>query len=87
MTFVGDLSEEKNVEKLLNNTIEKYKQLDVLVNNAGIIDFGTIENTKMEQYDRVMNLNLRSIFQLTSLAIPYLIQSKGIGFNLLLIQI
>lgn len=78
MTFAGDLSEEKNVEKLLNNTIERYKQLDVLVNNAGIIDFGTIETTKLEQYDRVMNLNLRSIFQLTSLAIPYLIQTKGI---------
>jgi NAD(P)-dependent dehydrogenase (short-subunit alcohol dehydrogenase family) len=47
------------------------------VNNAGIIETGTIENTTLEQYDRVMNTNIRSIYHLTMLAVPELIKTQG----------
>lgn len=52
-------------------------QLDVLINNAGILETGTIETTSLEQYDRVMATNVRSIYHLTMLAVPHLIASKG----------
>lgn len=61
----------------MEKTINEHKRLDVLVNNAGIIEMGTIETTSLEQYDRIMNLNLRAIYHLTMLAVPYLIQTKG----------
>lgn len=61
----------------MKETIDKYGKLDILVNNAGIIETGTIETTSLEQYDRVMNTNIRSMYQLTMLATPHLIQSKG----------
>lgn len=51
--------------------------MDVLINNAGILETGSIENTNMEQFDRVMNTNIRSIFHLTMLAVPHLIATKG----------
>ena len=38
---------------------------------------GNIENTTLEQYDRVMSVNVRSIYQLTMLATPELIKTKG----------
>lgn len=79
--FVGDISNEKCVNDLMEKTIAEYKGLDVLVNNAGIIDFGSIENTSMAQYDKVMNTNIRAIYQLTMLAVPHLIQSKGSVVN------
>lgn len=47
------------------------------VNNAGIIARGTLENTSMEDYDNVMNVNTRAVFHLTKLAIPHLKKSKG----------
>uniref|UniRef100_D3TP78 Reductases n=1 Tax=Glossina morsitans morsitans TaxID=37546 RepID=D3TP78_GLOMM len=74
---VGDISKEADTKKVWEETFGAYKKLDVLVNNAGIIETGTIENTSLEQYDRVMNINLRAMYHLTMLAVPELIKSKG----------
>ncbi|XP_030374657.1 uncharacterized protein LOC115624195 [Scaptodrosophila lebanonensis] len=74
---VGDVSKEADTARIWSETLDKYGKLDVLVNNAGIIETGSIENTSLEQYDRVMATNLRSIYQLTMLATPELVKSKG----------
>uniref|UniRef100_A0AAR5Q018 Uncharacterized protein n=1 Tax=Dendroctonus ponderosae TaxID=77166 RepID=A0AAR5Q018_DENPD len=42
-----------------------------------IIETGSIENTNLAQYDRLMNTNVRSVYQLTNLAVPHLIATKG----------
>lgn len=74
----GDITKEADTENVLKKTIEKYGKLDVLINNAGILESGTIENTSLEQFDRLMNTNIRSIYHLTMLAVPYLIATQGI---------
>uniref|UniRef100_A0A0A1XE75 Uncharacterized oxidoreductase TM_0325 n=1 Tax=Zeugodacus cucurbitae TaxID=28588 RepID=A0A0A1XE75_ZEUCU len=74
---IGDISKEADAERLWQETLEKYNKLDVLVNNAGILEIGSIENTSLEQYDRVMNTNLRAVYHLTMLAVPELVKSKG----------
>ncbi|CAB4056410.1 unnamed protein product [Lepeophtheirus salmonis] len=61
----------------LNSNPIRETGLDILVNNAGILERGSIENTSLESYDRVMNINVRSVFQTTSLATPHLIKTKG----------
>ena len=38
---------------------------------------GTIENTSLDQYDRIMNTNVRAIYQLTMLAVPHLVKTQG----------
>lgn len=73
----ADLTNEKDVENIINSTVKHYGQLDVLVNNAGILETGTIENTSLAQYDRLMNTNVRSIYYLTMLAVPHLLKTKG----------
>ena len=72
-----DLCETKQVEKLVTDTIDNYKQLDILVNAAGIIGNGSIETTTLEGWDKMMNTNLRSMFYLMNRSIPHLIESKG----------
>merc|ERR1719320_1112741 len=57
--------------------VAKYGKFDVLVNNAGVLELGSIENTSLEQYDRVMNINVRSIYNLTMLAVPHLEKTQG----------
>ncbi|CAG5116905.1 unnamed protein product, partial [Candidula unifasciata] len=47
------------------------------VNNAGIIALGGIQKATLEQYDKLMNTNVRSMFHLTQLAVPYLIKTQG----------
>ena len=61
--------------------ISRYKLIhfvDVFqVNNAGIQVSGSILNTAMSDYDRQMNVNVRSVYNLTMLAAPHLIKTKG----------
>lgn len=77
LQIVGDVTKEADAVKIIETTIEKFKRLDVLVNSAGIIERGTIENTTLAQYDSVMNTNVRAIFYLTQLAVPHLVAVKG----------
>lgn len=44
-----------------------------------MVHYGSIENLKIEEYDQVMNVNLRSTILLTQLCVPHLIESKGIS--------
>jgi len=73
----GDLYEEGAAQKIITATIEKFSRLDILVNAAGIIANGTIENTSLADWDQMMNINVRVIFQLMQAATPALIQTKG----------
>ncbi|XP_070502121.1 3-oxoacyl-[acyl-carrier-protein] reductase FabG-like [Chironomus tepperi] len=77
LSIQADMNNEDDVKKIIDETIKKFNQIDVLVNSAGIIEIGSIENTSMEQYDRVMNTNMRSIYQISMLAVPHLIKTQG----------
>ncbi|ALC45375.1 CG12171 [Drosophila busckii] len=77
----ADMNNESDVEEIVKETLKKHGRVDVLVNNAGILETGTIENTSVAQYDRVMNTNVRALYQLTMLATPELIITKGCIVN------
>ena len=77
LVVVAELTCEPDVANLVDATIEKFGRLDILVNNAGIYERGTIETTSLEQYDRVMGVNVRAAFQLTMLCAPHLIATRG----------
>ncbi|XP_028173464.1 uncharacterized protein LOC114362321 [Ostrinia furnacalis] len=81
LIIIADMTKESDVENIIKSTIDKFSRLDVLVNNAGILEAGTIETTSLEQYDRLMNTNVRGPYHLTMLATPHLIKSKGSIIN------
>lgn len=76
-THLADLTLTSQVDRLVTDTIEAYGKIDVLVNCAGIIKTGSIEDTTLEDWDKMMNVNLRSMFYLTQKCVPYLVRSKG----------
>ena len=55
----GDLTNESDVERIIEKTVAEFGRLDILVNNAGILQMGSIETTSLQQYDQVMNTNMR----------------------------
>lgn len=77
LLVLGDVTDTSTNEKLIEQTLNHFGRLDILVNNAGILESGSIENTSLEQYDRHMNINVRSIYHLTMLAAPHLAKTKG----------
>ncbi len=56
-------------------------QLDILVNSAGIIASGTIESTTLTDWDKMFAINVRSVFYLSQLAVPFLKKTKGTIVN------
>ena len=75
--FTGDLIDHQFREALITETVEYFGKLDVLINAAGIIGSGTVAKTSLEDFDYMMNVNLRSVFHLMQLAIPHLVKSTG----------
>jgi NAD(P)-dependent dehydrogenase (short-subunit alcohol dehydrogenase family) len=73
----ADLSDEKQSERCIAQGVEMMGGLDVLVNAAGILKGGRIEDTTTELWDEMMNINLRSVFYLMKLAVPHLERSRG----------
>jgi len=77
LIIAGDLVKEADTKRIMETTISHFGSLNVLVNCAGILELGNIENTTLEQYDRVFNINVRSMYHLTMLAVPHLVKTKG----------
>jgi len=70
---VGNLDE---LKQLVDKTIERYGQIDVLVNNAAVNPvFGPMHDTSLEAFDKIMDINLKAPFQLMKLCFPYLRES------------
>jgi NAD(P)-dependent dehydrogenase (short-subunit alcohol dehydrogenase family) len=76
-TYSVDLTSEKETAALIQNILRDFGGIDILVNAAGIIASGTIENCTLADYDLMMNINVRSVFQLAQLALPSIIERKG----------
>lgn len=72
-----DVCNTTQVENLINKTIENFGQIDCLVNSAGIIMNGTIENTSLSAWDQMMDINVRSVFFISQKCVPYLEKTKG----------
>lgn len=71
-----------DAERIISETIEKYGRLDILINNAGFSIVATIENATMNDFDAIMGTNVRGAFEITKLAIPSLVESKGNIINI-----
>ena len=76
-TYGVDLLNERETAAFVRDVLKDFGGIDVLVNAAGIIANGTIENTTLADYDLMMNINVRSVLQLTQQALPSIIERKG----------
>ncbi len=72
-----DVRVPEQAEAAVRAAVERWSGIDVLVNAAGIIASGTIENTTLEEWDRMFNINVRAVFYLMHLCVPYLVERKG----------
>ncbi|MCF8128925.1 MAG: 3-oxoacyl-ACP reductase FabG [Deltaproteobacteria bacterium] len=69
MAIKASVTERSQVEDLIGNTVEKFGQLDILVNNAGGFPIKPFAAVTDEEWDDVMNLDLKSVFLCSQLAL------------------
>jgi NAD(P)-dependent dehydrogenase (short-subunit alcohol dehydrogenase family) len=72
-----DVTREADWQKAVEATVKQFGKLDVLVNNAGISGRGRVEDTAVEEWDRVMDVNAKGVFLGTKVAIPAMRQGGG----------
>jgi NAD(P)-dependent dehydrogenase (short-subunit alcohol dehydrogenase family) len=85
-TVVGDLRELDVLEQAIKRTIGRFEKLDILTNNAGIQRYGTLESTTDAIWDEVYEVNLKSVFRLSRLAVPHLRKTRGCIVNMASVQ-
>ncbi|MBW4845753.1 MAG: SDR family oxidoreductase [Lachnospiraceae bacterium] len=77
----ADVSSPRQVKSMVEQTSEIFGGIDVVVNCAGIVTSGNVEETEVEVWNQTMAVNATGIFLVCKYALPYLRQSKGVIVN------
>ncbi|MBI3943521.1 MAG: SDR family oxidoreductase [Chloroflexi bacterium] len=72
-----DVSSDADVQHLVAETVQQFGGVDILVNCAGVDITGTVTSTEPERWNRLMDVNLTSIYRTCREAIPHMIQRQG----------
>jgi len=75
--FVGDVTDYKKIEEMLDQVIKKEGRIDVLVNNAGVTKDNIILRMKEDEWDLVLDTNLKGAFFFTKAVLKYMIKQKS----------
>lgn len=71
-----DVSDFRDVQKMVAETVKKYGKVDILVNNAGIFPFVSLKDMTEQQWDQVIGINLKGVFNCTKAVIPHMMKRK-----------
>ncbi len=75
--FLADVSNYNEVEKMMQDIQSEFGRLDVLINNAGIAKDRTLAKMTAEEWQKVIDINLTSVFNCSKLALPMIIANQG----------
>ena len=79
--FYPKLTDEKELSSVFQQIKDTYGHIDILVNNAGISSKTKLEDYTEEEYDKVSDLNIKSVFTCSKVILPYLKETKGVILN------
>ena len=73
----GDMTENDDLDQLINKTLNNFKGIDILVNSAGLFNGAPLHEISDSQWDGMMDINIRSVFQLTRRVLPIMMAQKS----------
>ncbi len=76
-TFVCDVTQQGHIDQLRDTAVEQFGQVDVLINNAGLGGEANIVDMTDEQWDRVLEVTLTSLFRMTRAFLPVMFGAKS----------
>lgn len=80
LTVAGDLTKNDDLDRLVAETLNAFGKIDIVVNNSGLFAGSPIHETKDENWDSIMDINMRAVFQLTKRVLPHMIKRKSGNF-------
>jgi NADP-dependent 3-hydroxy acid dehydrogenase YdfG len=73
----ADITDRDQARAAVERTVRERGRVDILVNNAGVMLLGPIEDAPIEEWDRMLEINVRALLQMTDAALPHLLEAAG----------
>lgn len=73
----GDVSNKNDAAYLISETVDRFGALDCLINNAGVAEMGRPGELALEDFEKIMSVNVTGIFNTVTEAVPHLKEAKG----------
>ena len=77
ITISCDVTKRNDCENLINAAIKKWNRIDILVNNAGLMPLSFVKNLKIDEWDRMIDVNIKGVMYCTAAAIPHMLAQKS----------
>jgi NAD(P)-dependent dehydrogenase (short-subunit alcohol dehydrogenase family) len=77
ISFVADVSKQEDISRVVKQTVEHFGNLNVLLNNAGVMHAGTAEQITEAQWDEMFNVNVRGVWMFSRAVLPHMRQAGG----------
>jgi 3-oxoacyl-[acyl-carrier protein] reductase len=76
VAVIADVAKRDHVERIIQTAIKELGGIDILVNNAGIARSNVLARLKEDQWDEVLNVDLKGIFYCTQTAVPFMMKQR-----------
>lgn len=77
LVVIGDVTKKSDFEKLVENTLNKYGTIDALINNAGIMPLSYIKKFKTEEWEKMVDVNIKGVLNGVAAILPTMIENKS----------
>ncbi|MEN9944473.1 MAG: hypothetical protein RLY18_431 [Pseudomonadota bacterium] len=74
--YVLDVTDRASIQRAVDSIIAKHGRIDILINNAGITQDARLVKMTEEQFDAVIDVNLKGVFNCTQLVVPHMLEAK-----------
>jgi NADP-dependent 3-hydroxy acid dehydrogenase YdfG len=72
-----DVTKRNDCENLVNSAIKKWNRVDILINNAGLMPLSFVKNLKIDEWEQMIDVNIKGVMYCTAAAIPHMITQKS----------
>ena len=72
-----DVTKKPDCDNLVKQAIDKYGTVDVLINNAGLMPLSFVKSLKIDEWDRMVDVNIKGVLYCTAAAVPTMIEKKS----------
>jgi NADP-dependent 3-hydroxy acid dehydrogenase YdfG len=77
LAVTTDVTDRAQVKRLVNAAVQAYGRIDVMINNAGLMPQAPLERLKIDEWDRMIDVNLKGVLYGIAAALPYMQQQKS----------
>jgi NAD(P)-dependent dehydrogenase (short-subunit alcohol dehydrogenase family) len=77
LVVAADVSQNAGIDRVIERTVERFRHINVLLNNAGVLHIGTVEQITETQWDETFNINVRGLWLLSRAVLPQMRQAGG----------